>query len=169
MQAIKDYLVPFIISNILFVLSIVAATKRPKWARAFLAAFFLWASLTNLSYAISRPEIYLEYGKLTFLPFYEDFINGYFSQHITQLVSLIAFFQMAIFIGILLNKFWVRLASIGGMIFGMAIAPLGVGSAFPSTVFMAISFLILYFSKDQDFIWKKSKPFLRDNMKAGTQ
>ena len=96
MQSIRDYLLPYVISNILFAISIIVAPKRPKWARAFFAAFFLWASLTNLHYASYSPLVYLEYGKLAFLPIYKDFINGYFSEHTTELVSLIAFFQMAI-------------------------------------------------------------------------
>ena len=166
MQTIKDYLAPYIISNLLFVSCIWAAWKRPKWARTFLAVFFLWASLTNLSYANRHPEVYLDYGKLTFLPLYRDFINGFFSQHAAALVSLIASFQMAIFVGLLLNKIWIRISCIGGMIFGVAIAPLGVGSAFPSTIFMAISFLILFFDKDQEFIWKKTSAKLRHQMKA---
>ena len=57
-------------------------------------------------------------------------------------------------LGLILNKIWVKLACIGGILFGLAIAPLGVGFGFPATVFMAIAFFILLKKQDHDFIWK---------------
>jgi hypothetical protein len=43
---------------------------------------------------------------------------------------------------------------VGGIIFGLAIAPLAIGSGFPTTVSMAIAFLILLVKYKHDFIWK---------------
>jgi NO-binding membrane sensor protein with MHYT domain len=88
------------------------------------------------------------------MPAYSRFIKGIFSEHITVIVFTIAVAQFLIALGLILNKFWVKLASLGGIIFGLAIAPLGVGSGFPTTVFMAIAFFILLKKKDHDFIWK---------------
>jgi hypothetical protein len=48
----------------------------------------------------------------------------------------------------------VKLACIGGMIFGFAIAPLGIGAAFPATISMAFTFLVLYKKEVNDYIWK---------------
>jgi hypothetical protein len=154
MEALKEWLIPYIISNIVFLLSIVAALRKPMWTRIFFAGFFLWAAYFNSTTAIQSPEIYLTYANLNALPAYSKFINGYFSEHITVFVSSIAVGQLLIALGLILNKTWVKLACIGGIIFGLAIAPLGVGSGFPSTVFMAVAFFILLKKNDHDFIWK---------------
>jgi hypothetical protein len=154
MEALREWLIPYIISNIVFLLSIVAALKRPMWTRIFFAGFFLWAAYFNSTTSIQSPEIYLNYSTLNALPTYRKFINGFFSEHITVIVFTIAVGQFLIALGLILNKNWVKLACIGGIIFGLAIAPLGVGSGFPSTVCMAIAFFILFKKQDHDFIWK---------------
>ncbi len=154
MEDLRQYFAPYLISNILFGISIWAALKRPIAARIFLAAFLIWASVVNSSTAIRKPEVYLEYAQLSFLPFYRDFINGFFSHHIRAFVLAVAGGQFLIFAGLCLNKQWTSLACLGGIIFGLAIVPLGVGSAFPATLLMAISFFILFQRPDHDFIWK---------------
>ncbi|MDB5279341.1 MAG: hypothetical protein JWR61_4296 [Ferruginibacter sp.] len=82
MEALKQWLIPYIISNLVFGLCIPAAIKKPMWARLFLAGFFLWAAYFNATTAINQPSIYLDYARLNALPWYRNFINGYFSQHI---------------------------------------------------------------------------------------
>jgi hypothetical protein len=62
--------------------------------------------------------------------------------------------QLLIGVGLMLNNAWTKLACIGGILFGLAIAPLGVGSAFPSTVSMAVGFYILARKYQHDYIWK---------------
>src|SRR6266542_2009421 len=130
MEALKQWLIPYLISNIVFGLTIIGAIKKPMWTRIFLAGFFLWASYFNSTHAILSPQIYLIYATLDALPFYSDFINGFFSHYITPFVFTIAVGQFLIFFGLLLNKTWVKLSCIGGIIFGLAIVPLGVGFDF---------------------------------------
>lgn len=154
MEALKEWLMPYMISNIIAILIIVGAIKKPLWARLFLAAFFLWAAYFNATTAIQSPEIYLTYATLNALPLYSRFINGFFSQHITVIVFSIAVGQFLIALGLMLNKIWVKLACLGGIIFGLAIAPLGIGSGFPATIFMAIAFFILLKKQEHAFIWK---------------
>lgn len=154
MEAIKEWWVAYAISNVIGVALVWAAVKKPMWCRIFLAAFFLWASCFNFTTAITNPAIYLTYAKLNALPLYREFINGFFSKHITIIVCLIAVGQFKIFLGLVLNKIWVRLGIIGGIIFGFAIAPLGIGSGFPATVSMAIAFFVLLANYKHDFIWK---------------
>jgi hypothetical protein len=157
MEALRAWLIPYIISNIVFGLTVVAAIKKPMPARIFLCGFFLWASYFNSTSAVLSPEIYLTYAKLDALPVYSKFITGFFAQHITAFVFSIAVGQFLIAAGLILNKTWVKLACIGAIIFGLAIAPLGVGSAFPATVSMAIAFFILLKKGPHDFIWKWSQ------------
>jgi len=154
MNELKNYLLPYIISNVLSALCIAGAIRKPIWTRIFLAAFFLWASYINSSSAIKSPEIYLDYGRLSDVPVYKNFIYGFFSGHIRQFIIPVAVGQFFIFAGLVLNKIWTKLACMGGIVFGLAIAPLGVGSAFPATVLMAIAFFILLTKYKHDFIWK---------------
>jgi hypothetical protein len=154
MDALKQYLVPYIISNILFVLCLIAAVKKPMWARIFLATVFLWAAYTNFKTALSSPEVYLDYEKFTPVPFYREFINGIFSQHIKPFVFLIAMGEFFICIGLLLKNGLVKMSCLGGILFGLAISPLGIGSAFPATVLMALAFGILLKKERHDYIWK---------------
>ena len=153
MEAIKHYFIPFLISNLLFGLSIAGAIKKPFWTRSFMATVFLWAAWVNTHYALQSPEIYLEYGKRTPVSIYKEFIDGTFSHHIQWFVLVIATCQFLIFVGLLLTKIWTKLACLAGALFGLAIAPLGVGSAFPATVLMAISFLILAKNYEHDYVW----------------
>lgn len=154
MEGLNEYLIPYIISNMVFAASIIAAVKQPYYSRIFFILLFLWASYTNFTTAFSSPEVYLDYGKLALLPFYKDIINGFFAIHIQQFVFLIAFCQLMIAAGLMFNKTAVNTACTGGIIFGLAIAPLGVGSAFPATVFMAIALFILMRKNNHNHIWK---------------
>jgi hypothetical protein len=154
MEDLKQYFLPYIFSNILFGLSIWSAWKKPIVARIFLAGFFLWASIVNTITSIQSPQVYLEYANLSFLGIYRDFINGFFAQHIRIFVFCVACGQFLIFLGLCLRRTLTILACLGGMVFGLAIGPLGVGSAFPSTILMAIAFLILFQYHDHDYIWK---------------
>lgn len=128
--------------------------KKAYVGKNFFSWFFVWAAYINSTLAIRSPETYLTYATLDALPIYSQFINGFFAEHITVFVVGIAVGQLLIALGLMLNKFWVKLASIGGIIFGLAIAPLGVGSAFPATVCMAVAFFILLKKYNHDFIWK---------------
>lgn len=154
MEPLNEWLIPYIISNIVFILSILAALKKPIWTRIFFAVFFLWAAYFNSKTAFKSPDIYLTYANLNSLPAYRKLINGFFAMHTTVIVFSIAVGQFLIAFGLILNKTWVKLACIGGIIFGLAITPLGVGSGFPSTGFMAIAFYLLFKKHHHDFIWK---------------
>lgn len=153
MEAIREYLVAYTLSNLVFGFSIYLAMKKPIRARFFLAAFFLWAAFINFSTAVKSPEIYLEYGRFAFLPIYSEFIYGYFSLNIPMFIIPIALGQFLIFLGLILHGIWVQTACIGGILFGLAIAPLGVGSAFPATVLMSLAFYFLWKIENHDFIW----------------
>jgi len=154
MDALKQYLFPFLISNLLCGRCVLASLIKPLLARIFLALVFLWAGWVNSGYAIRNPAIYLEYKDLTPLPVYREFIKGFFALHTRMIVIMIAFFQFMIFIGMLTKNGWFRLACLGGIIFGIAIAPLGIGSAFPATLLMAWAFYILFRKYGHDYIWK---------------
>jgi len=73
----------------------------------------------------------LTYASLTPFSAYADFINGWFKDNITPMVTLISIGQGLIAIGMALKGWLVWLAGIGVLIFCICITPLGIGSAFP--------------------------------------
>ncbi|MCK7557142.1 hypothetical protein MKQ70_19885 [Chitinophaga sedimenti] len=112
-----------------------------------LAIVFLIAAIANLYIALKHPRSYTNFADVAALPAYETFIRGYFSRHVTALVSIIAICQLLIGIFIASRFPLSKLAVAGAAVFLLAIAPLGTGAAFPSSVFAAIACIILLFKK----------------------
>ncbi len=139
-----EWLYPHLIAIVLSIVMAVAAWRRPDVGRALFAALFLWAGLYNARTAFVKPAEYLNYAGLTESPTYRAIIEGPFARHITTYVVLIAIGQLAIGVGLLLRGALTRVACLGAIVFLLAIAPLGIGSGFPSTVIMAC---LLYTSR----------------------
>lgn len=149
----------FIISNIVALIILLAAWKAPKIARLLFFLLFAWASYTNWSFAIYSLQSYTQYAHLTFLNIYRQFILGWFSKHITVVVGFIATCQALIAVSMLMKDFVFKAGVVGAIIFLIAIAPLGIGSAFPCTVIVAVALYILIKKHQYDFIWKGNKHF----------
>lgn len=92
---------------------------------------------------ISNPQAYLGYGQGA-VGLYQKFIYGIFSSNTSLIVSLIASGQIVVGIFLLMKKKLFLLGILGGIIFLIAISPLGIGSAFLSTLLMSISLVLLY-------------------------
>ena len=139
---LQDMIVPYIVVNVLGLLLVWLAAKKPKLARWASGVIFLAAAFINAHMAGKNPRVYVDsYGASAWLQIYRDFIHGFFSRATPLLVLLIAAGQAIC--GVLL--FTERLHKIGGLgaiIFLLAIAPLGLGSAFPSTLIMAVALLL---------------------------
>ena len=157
MKGLENYLALYIISNAVAILLLLAAWRVPKTARVLFFLLFVWASYTNYNYAIHHPNVYLDYADLSFIRVYKQFILGWFSQHIVVMVGFIATCQGLIAISMLLKGWIFKTGCIGAMIFLLAIAPLGVGAAFPCTVIMAAALFILLKKYNHNFIWKRDK------------
>lgn len=147
------YLVGYIISNIVALLILWAAVKRPYLARLMFVVLFGWASVYNYTLAHQRPEEYLNYAESA-IKWYSDFIRGWFSQHITEMVSWIAIGEAFIAVGMALRDWWLRLACLGVIIFQLAIAPLGAYAAFPFSIIVSIAAFLILKKKDSDYLWK---------------
>jgi len=132
-----EWLVPHLLSIAVAIAMAVAAWKRPNLGRGLFAALFLWAGLYNSRVALTDPSPYLDFAKLTESPVYRGIIEGPFARNIVAWVSLIAVGQLCIGLGMLLRGSLTRIASVGAIVFLVAIAPLGIGSAFPATLIMA--------------------------------
>ncbi len=132
-----------LLSNGVSLLLLMLAIWRPVVARWLFCILFIGAAFFNTYTAIVHPEKYLLYADLTALPMYEQFIRGAFSRHITTYIIAIAIGQLltGIYIGSSGQLYKAALA--GAIIFLLAIAPLGAGSAFPCSIVMAAACMVL--------------------------
>lgn len=153
---IQAYLWPYVISNVVGLLFLWAAASRPAIARTLFVLLFGWASWFNYTTAHAHPEVYLDYANAA-ISLYQDFIRGWFSGHVTLMVSLIAAGQGIIAAGMLLRGWWVRLACIGAIIFLLAIAPLGFYAGFPFSISVSAAAYLVLRRKELPFIWKTGK------------
>lgn len=145
--------IAYSVSNLVALLLLWAAWKRPALARALFFLLFTWAAWTNSNTVLQTPEVYLGYAQYTFSTWYEQFIHGYFAKHIATFVLGIAAGQALIALAMLATGSLFRLGAIGGIIFLLAIAPLGVGSAFPCTLIMAVAMGLLYQKRSTHWLW----------------
>jgi len=146
----QQLVIAYIGSNLAALLLLFISWKRKNTARLLFALLFIWASITNWKLANSNPSVYLEYSEYA-ISIYKKIIRGYFAGHITGFVSLIAAGQLLIGLGMLARGLIVKISCAGGIIFLLAIAPLGFGSAFPFSITASIALYLLYrhpFSKD---------------------
>jgi hypothetical protein len=146
----QQIIIANIVSNIVALLLLFSCWKRKNLSRVLFAILFTWAAWTNWRTANNTPEIYLDYGKYAIL-FYKKIIYGEFAKHITGYVSFIALGQLLVGLGLLARGMIVKISCIGGIIFLLAIAPLGTGSAFPFSITASVALYLLYkynFTKD---------------------
>lgn len=144
MDQVRDFLPQYLASNAIALLLLVLAWKRPTAGRISLGVVFLAAGITNAYTAIDAPGSYLDYERLALLELYREFIGGWFAAHVRPMVMLIAAGQVAIATGMFLNRALLRPAVVGALVFLLAIAPLGVGSAFPCSILLAMAAALLW-------------------------
>ena len=138
MSGLRQYWLPYVASNLVALGLLFIAWRWSRVGQWLCALVFLWASITNATAAINQPHVYQEYAALTPFAVYKNFINGWFSAHAREMVLVIAVGQLAIAVLLMLPRPWRVLGVLGAIVFLMAIAPLGVGSAFPfSLTFIA--------------------------------
>lgn len=154
MELLKEYFVPWLLSNSIAILILVAAIRKTKLARLLFALLFAWACWLNYTTAHYNPEEYLNYAVLTPFDLYRDFINGWFKEHIIIMVTIIAFGQGLIALGMLLKGWMVRLACFGAIVFFLAIVPLGIGAGFPATILSAIAIYFILKKDDMNYLWE---------------
>ncbi len=140
---LQEYFIPYLASNAIAILVLWAAWRVPRWARWSMIFIFLAASIVNAYTANTAPESYITYAPMA-MPIYRTFINGWFAGHVQWMVSLIAIGQLTVAFLLSLRGFWFKLGALGGIIFLVSIAPLGVGSAFPCSLILAFSLYLLY-------------------------
>ncbi|HMN88488.1 MAG TPA: hypothetical protein PKD70_03230 [Saprospiraceae bacterium] len=138
----QEYFIPYLLSNTIALVLLLAAWRAPRWTRWTMALVFLVAGCTNAWIANTTPQDYLSYASLA-ITAYRRFIEGWFAQHIQVVVTLIAVGQLTVALLLALPRKWRRLGVLGGMLFFVAIAPLGIGSAFPCSIILAITLFLI--------------------------
>lgn len=137
--------IAYSLSNMLALLLLWASWKKPAWARVGWFLLFASAAWFNAHTALTSPALYTGYAQYAFFSIYENFINGFFAEHTTLFVLAIAVGQAGIAFGMVAGGKWLRVATFGGIVFLLSIAPLGLGAAFPATLIMAAGLLTLSF------------------------
>ena len=139
----EQFMLPVIIANLLAVVVMLFSYHFPRFMRFIWGIIFIVAGIVNLITVVNAPGIYVDTFGPAAMDFYKNIIYGTFSKHPGVYVAAIAGGQ--IFVGALIwsRGFWYYLGLIGGFIFLLAIAPLGAGSAFPSTVFLAFGLIFM--------------------------
>jgi len=138
-------LIPYIITNLISIGLIYLAYRYPKACIISFMIIFFFAAIVNTIIVFTNPDAYIKgFGSTAYLDFYKRFIYEEFKLRTQLYVLLISIFQIIISFS-LISRFWLifSLGVNGGIIFLLAIAPLGVGSAFPSTILMAIAMYIM--------------------------
>ena len=139
----SDLLFPYIASNVLAASLVLTSFLWPRAGRVVFMIIFTLAGLFNGYAVLTTPDVYVSsFGGFAVFEGYRSFINGFFHEHTQAIVLAIAMGQMCITV-LLAGRRTMRWAGvIGGTIFLLAIAPLGIGSAFPCTILLAFALLL---------------------------
>jgi hypothetical protein len=123
---------------------ILVAARWPKVARGIFSTLFLGAGVWNLFASLTMPAFYVStYGPVATPP-YAAFITRPFAANPALFVVPIAIGQVAIGILAAGTGPSVRLAMVGSTVFLLAIAPMGVGAAFPFSVFVIVAAYLVF-------------------------
>ncbi|MGZ8558142.1 MAG: hypothetical protein ACXWWC_07415 [Chitinophagaceae bacterium] len=156
----QTYLFALIAFNLLSLIFLLFSIRWPGIARLLFFLLFSWACWMNWTTSQQNPAAYLEYADLTFSHYYRNFIYGWFSKHIPLMVGFIAASQGLIALTMLLKGWIFKLGCIGGIIFMLAIAPLGVGAGFPCSIIFSIALAVLI-RKGKDYLWSRETKAIR--------
>ncbi len=140
---IEEYFVQWISSNVVALSLLFLCWKYQKLGQIGFGIVFLIASIVNVVTAVNNPHIYLDYKQFALLDLYVNFIDGFFAKYTQEIVLIIAFGQLLIAVGLLYGKRLFVPAVISGMIFSLAIIPLGIGSGLPVPIIMILSLWML--------------------------
>lgn len=146
--------IAYAVSNVVALFMLWASWRRARLGRLLYFLLFAWAAWANSTTALHNPSDYLNYTQYAW-PFYKSFIEGWFSQHITPMVLLIAAGQASISLGMLAKGWIFKLACLGGIVFLLGIAPLGIGSAFPFSLTAGAGLWLLYRRGSERWLWER--------------
>lgn len=134
---------PYIASHAAAVTYVLVAWRWPRVARWIAGLGFVVVGAFNLWMGFTSPQTYVQaFGPHAF-PQYREFIYGAFARHTREFIVAIACGQICVGGLALAPVPWRRLAYAGAILFLLAITPLGIGSAAPSTLIFAAGLVLL--------------------------
>ncbi len=136
-------LIAYVLSNVLAMVQLAGSYRWPTATRIVFLLIFGSAAVINIRTVLNTPWVYGGYADYA-IPPYSWFILGPFDSITQPMVLCIAAGQTLIAGSMLLTGRWFRRGCLGGMVFCVAIAPLGLGAAFPATLLLALAFYQLY-------------------------
>ena len=136
----------------------------PRLARIMFFILFTWTSWMNWQTVTDTPLLYLKFQDLTWSEAYKNFINGWFAKNINPVVITTAICQAVLAVSMLAGGVIFRAGAIGAVIFFLALTPLGMGAAFPSTLVMAIAMFILLIKHPAPSILAKTVTLFNKNV-----
>jgi len=139
----QDIWVPYIITHAISIVLIFICYKWPKIGKVAWGIIFVLAGIFNIYLGLTNPQKYVDLGQGA-VGIYQKFIYGIFSSYTSLIVSLIALGQIMVGIFLFMKRMPFLWGILGGIIFLVAISPLGIGSAFPSPLLMVISLILLH-------------------------
>lgn len=137
------WLAPYVISNAVAATILIVAVARPVVARWLIVALFLYAGTYNIWLGLSRPQEYQGFAESAIIPWYRDFIQGPLRDSGSWMIPAIGVGQLSVACGGALGRRWLKAAMIGGCVFLLAIAPLGVGSACPFSFVVSLAAIVV--------------------------
>lgn len=142
-QLTQDTFIPFIISNAGAIVIFWFSVGNKGLAKSLLSVLFIGAAIFNAYTSLANPASYRDFVDTAVLEWYKNFLSGFFSDHTTAIVLAVSVAQFYIGVAMQMNRIRFVMACLGGFLFGVAIAPLGVGSAFPASIVLSAAFLVL--------------------------
>jgi hypothetical protein len=140
-----DSLIPYLLTNAIALALVFLAFKHHRLTRLIFILIFLLAGLFNIYTSLTQPEFFNHYADKAFLNIYKSFINGYFSQHIQEVVATIGLGQIIVALLLSAGGRWLHLGVIGGIIFFIALIPLGVSAAFPAMLLFIVALALMQY------------------------
>ncbi len=149
----EEYMLPVILANLVAFVLVLSSYNFPRFLRVIWGLIFIIAGIFNLITVYNEPGVYVDAFGPPAIDIYQQFINGPFSERSALYVTLIALGQILAGGLIWSGGFWYYLGLTGGVIFMLAIAPLGVGSAFPAPLIMAFGLILMMRKKRKKSIF----------------
>ncbi|SFC24102.1 hypothetical protein [Spirosoma endophyticum] len=135
--------IAYVVVNIFSVTQLIGTYRWPATTRVLFFLLFSIAAFVNIRNALETPWVYQSYADYA-IPIYRRFILGLFDDFTIPIVLSIGVGQILIAFSMFIKGDWFRMGCLGGLVFCVAIAPLGLGSGFPSSLLFALAFYRLY-------------------------
>lgn len=135
--------VPYSIGNFIAIGLLYFSILKPQVARWGIVILFLYAGVYNCWLGLTHPGDYQAFAEMVIVPWYREFITGFFREHQTVLIVGIAIGQLVSAFCLAFGGRLLWLGVFGVCLFLLGIAPFGVGSAFPFSLFVSCATVIV--------------------------